>query len=387
MKFTVNDAAEINKIAQKEGFELPALLAIIEIESNGVPWEIIGSRFEPIIRYEGHYFDKLCDPKVREAARKAGVSSPKAGGVKNPASQINRWALVQRAAKFDSAAAYMSCSYGVGQVMGSHWKSLGFSSLEAFLKTVRSGLIGQVEVMVRFIKVNKLDDELRDLDWSGFAAGYNGKNYAKNKYDTKMAAAYRRHGGVGSITDKRSGNLRLGSQGAGVRDVQAMLVLSGYDIKIDGFFGNATKRAVQDFQRKHKLVADGIVGSKTQQALSLVRNTAPKNAGQEKLTQIPEVQKGVGAAVAVPTIITAAKAELDKAIESIAHFPYMAPVAEFFQSAIGVVTVVGIIGGLVYAGYGYLRARRSNTGTKRNDYISFGSTDSGTVYIPEEIEI
>lgn len=387
MEFDKETMEGLQKIAERENYELAALLAIIEVESNGVPWEIINGNREPIIRYEGHYFDKLCDPRIRGAARIAGVSSPKAGGVKNPASQVNRWKLVQKAANYDPAAAYMSCSYGVGQVMGSHWKSLGFKSLEEFLKTVRSGLEGQVEVMVRFIRVNKLDKELRDLDWSGFAAGYNGKNYAKNKYDTKMAAAYKRHGGCGSIPNTRSGNLRLGSQGAGVRDVQAMLVLSGYDVVIDGFFGKATKQAVQEFQKANKLIPDGIVGPKTQQAFTNVRDTAPSDAGQERISQIPEVKQGVGTAVVVPTVITATKTELDKAITSISQFPFLAPLADFLHSVVGVVTVAIIIIGLSYAGYGYIKSKRSRTGTTRELISNFNIRGGEEFQLPKEIRI
>ena len=48
----------------------------------------------------------------------------------------------------------------------------------------------QLLAFVRFVKVNKLDDELRRKDWAGFARGYNGSGYAKNSYDKKMKTAY-----------------------------------------------------------------------------------------------------------------------------------------------------------------------------------------------------
>ena len=44
--------------------------------------------------------------------------------------------------------------------------------------------------MIRYIKVNKLDVHLRNLNWAAFAKGYNGASYKVNKYDEKLATAY-----------------------------------------------------------------------------------------------------------------------------------------------------------------------------------------------------
>lgn len=56
--------------------------------------------------------------------------------------------------------------------------------------------------------------------------------------------------------------LRKGSSGASVRMLQRIL-----GIKVDGFFGDVTKEAVQAFQRQNGLVDDGIVGGYTWDAL------------------------------------------------------------------------------------------------------------------------
>jgi hypothetical protein len=36
---------------------------------------------------------------------------------------------------------------------------------------------------------------LKNKNWAAFARGYNGKDYKINKYDQKLAAAYKKHGG------------------------------------------------------------------------------------------------------------------------------------------------------------------------------------------------
>ncbi len=59
-------------------------------------------------------------------------------------------------------------------------------------------------------------------------------------------------------------HLKKGSRGGAVEVVQAFLVANGATLSaIDGIFGNGTDSAVKDFQRKHGLDADGIIGQKT----------------------------------------------------------------------------------------------------------------------------
>ena len=64
-----------------------------------------------------------------------------------------------------------------------------------------------------------------------------------------------------------SENRKFGDKGAAW--VQWHLKKCGAKISIDGKFGANTKAAVIDFQRKHSLATDGIVGTKTRQALKI----------------------------------------------------------------------------------------------------------------------
>ena len=66
----------------------------------------------------------------------------------------------------------------------------------------------------------------------------------------------------------RSGSLRNGDQGTDVAYVQQRLRDLGYlSGRADGIFGNATERAVRDFQAANGLTADGVVGPRTMRAL------------------------------------------------------------------------------------------------------------------------
>jgi peptidoglycan hydrolase-like protein with peptidoglycan-binding domain len=57
-----------------------------------------------------------------------------------------------------------------------------------------------------------------------------------------------------------------------VKWIQYQLNEAGYNLKIDGIFGHRTDAAVKDFQEKHNLVDDGIVGLLTRTALKEVHN-------------------------------------------------------------------------------------------------------------------
>lgn len=71
--------------------------------------------------------------------------------------------------------------------------------------------------------------------------------------------------------------LKQGSKGDLVKEVQTKLIKWGYLTgRADGIFGAKTKTAVIKFQRKNGLAADGIIGTRTAQALgiSLSSNTS-----------------------------------------------------------------------------------------------------------------
>lgn len=81
-----------------------------------------------------------------------------------------------------------------------------------------------------------------------------------------------------------STTLHHGSRGDEVRELQETLISLGY-LKgtADGVFGNNTENAVRKFQRKNKLTADGLAGSKTRQLiLSKASGSSSGNSGSSQ---------------------------------------------------------------------------------------------------------
>ena len=192
MKTLTNE--QIKDLANMHGIEYASLKAVVEVEASGKGF--IGD--VPKILYEPHIMYRLLTKKnyitIRNNLMKAhpNLCYPRWGTYKYGAESIQHKRL-EIASQFNRDTALESCSWGLGQVMGFHWKSLGYESLQAFINDMYESEAKQLEAMIRFIKVNGLLLALKNKDWVKFARGYNGSGYAKNKYHIKLANAYAKY--------------------------------------------------------------------------------------------------------------------------------------------------------------------------------------------------
>lgn len=185
---------QIKELALKHGIEYACLKAVIEVEASGDGF--VGN--VPKILYEPHIMYRLLTKKkyitIRNNLMKAhpDLCYPRWGTYKYGSVSMQHIRL-GKASKYDRDTALESCSWGMGQVMGFHWKALGYESLQAFINDMYESEAKQIEAMLRFIQVNGLLVHLKNKDWVRFARGYNGKGYAKNKYHIKLANAYSKY--------------------------------------------------------------------------------------------------------------------------------------------------------------------------------------------------
>lgn len=281
--FTSTRINDVAAVAKANNIPVAAFLAVIEVESNGAPFEPDG--ITPRFLFERHVFNRQLrsQPAKQKSALKQGVSS-QSYNKKNYADQgsgSGRRALLDAALRIDEEAAYSSASWGVGQIMGFHAKSMGYNSATSMVKSMSSnadGERGQIEVMARFIMANNLVRFLRSRDWASFAYRYNGEAYKTNRYDTKLAKAYAywstrqlpSPNGTSSDAEPELAVsiLKRGSRGPNVIALQKRLSELGYSLgAVDGEFGPATESAVFQFQSQNGLRADGIAGPQTLAAL------------------------------------------------------------------------------------------------------------------------
>lgn len=80
-----------------------------------------------------------------------------------------------------------------------------------------------------------------------------------------------------------SNNLRFGSRGDDVYELQRLLNNYGYSLDVDGKFGEKTQAAVRDYQTKNGLAVDGIVGTHTWGKLNVP--TKPASVQPQKSNQ------------------------------------------------------------------------------------------------------
>jgi hypothetical protein len=165
--------------------EVAAIKAVAEVESRGGGFLDNG---EPIILFERHIFSRRTNHLFDKTH--PDISNPKAGGYGKTAEQHERLA---RAVKLNRNAALMSASWGMFQIMGFNYSLCGFSSLQEFINAMYSSERNHLLAFVEYIRQASLGDELRDRKWTDFARKYNGPDYAKNNYDTKLAAAYKKY--------------------------------------------------------------------------------------------------------------------------------------------------------------------------------------------------
>jgi len=247
--------SDIERAAAEIGCAVAAVRAVVEVESK--------SGFlpdtRPVILFERHYFSRLTGGKYD--ASNPGISNPSWGGYGTSASQYDRLA---DAIKLDRKAALKSASWGAFQIMGENHKAAGYDDVESFVAAMVKSEAAHLDAFVKFVKKKGLADELVRRDWAGFARGYNGAQYAANKYDTKLEAAWVLHSLGGPRTTSPLPVLRMGDKGKDVVTLQTAL-----GVTADGDFGPGTKKAVIKLQKGKKLYQDGIVGKQVWAALGL----------------------------------------------------------------------------------------------------------------------
>jgi len=188
--------AQIATQAKTLGIEIAALQAVIEVECKGSGFNSDGT---PVILFERHVFRQRLIANKRDLdlalaiRERPDLCNKSVGGYGLYSAQHGR---LNAAAQYHRDSALESASWGLGQVMGYHWKALGYPNLQNFINAMYRDEASQLEAMCRFIKVNNLVNALKNKDWKAFARGYNGAAYAKNSYDIKLANAYKKWGGT-----------------------------------------------------------------------------------------------------------------------------------------------------------------------------------------------
>lgn len=155
--------ADYQRAAQRLGCEVAAVMAVALVESSGSGFDakdVLKKRFEPT------WFKRLSG--------------------KTASTYSAAYAL-------DPTNAMKATSWGKFQIMGFNHLIAGFATVQSMVEAFNKSETAQLNGFIGFIEAKSLQDELRNLNWNGFAYIYNGEQYALLDYHTKMAAAYAKY--------------------------------------------------------------------------------------------------------------------------------------------------------------------------------------------------
>lgn len=313
-----------------------SLRSVMDVETSGHGYDSAG-HLE--ILFERHLFYRHLQnqPAKLERAVQAGLAYPHWGERPYPKTPSLRWAELMRAVQIDETAALSSASFGLGQILGQEYAECSYSSPQDLVTHFFVSEKEQVEAMCRLIKARHLDVDMRGFPASSstnhFALRYNGAGYKKNRYDSKLAAGYRKWKARLESTaqeqvdaDNDVGTLRPGMHGARVKLLQQKLDERKYHVNPDGDFGNLTRDAVvawkmdQGLPPKPEVTPEqfALLDNSSDRPLSDVRKSATASdlKGESKIIDTAALVKK-GSAAAGTTIAVAQTAGSDDAVQQV----------------------------------------------------------------------
>lgn len=189
---------DVAAFAKAFELEVAIVKAVQEVESRGRGFLFDG---RPRILFEGHVFwrelvSRGLDPEpfrkgnedilYRRWTRRHYLGGRREYTRLEKAQALQNSPLVVEAAQ-------ASCSWGMYQIMGFNFKEAGFDKLKSFVTEMKRSEVEQLKAFGNFIKNNRMLEHLRAKNWAAFARAYNGPSYERNRYHTKLKAAYERH--------------------------------------------------------------------------------------------------------------------------------------------------------------------------------------------------
>ncbi|MGP9633728.1 N-acetylmuramidase domain-containing protein [Halomonas sp. AOP43-A1-21] len=183
---------DIERAAKALSTGVAEVMSVQEVESHGSGFLPDG---RPVILFERHIMRRqLIAMDINPTpwrARFPELVNPNRGGYMGGHLEHDRLALAKG---IHTGAAIQSASWGLFQIMGFHWKRLGFDSPEAMEKAANESEGRQLDMFVAFILGDAvMHQALIDRDWPTFAERYNGSAYAEHNYDGRMADAFDSH--------------------------------------------------------------------------------------------------------------------------------------------------------------------------------------------------
>lgn len=181
------DDAAFKLVAGTFNIEVAVVRTVNDVEAagNGFTGDNVKALYEPHVAFSD------TSGSIRDELVASELAYPSQGTHPYPKTSYAR--IDACAAIAGDEVAALSTSWGLGQIMGFNHEACGYPTAVAMVRAFAKGELYQLEGMLNFISGNAaMLRALRQHEWAKFARLYNGKNYAVNKYDEKLAAAYKK---------------------------------------------------------------------------------------------------------------------------------------------------------------------------------------------------
>lgn len=190
-KFLTFDS--IKKAATELSLTPAHIRTVCDVESNGAGF-LPDGRVK--ILFERHHF--LASLKKRLPAAKVAqlqkdnpdIINETPGGYVGNEGEYPRFL---RACAIDLYSAYYATSFGLFQIMGFNYEFAGYKDINVFVTDMKLSETYQLMAFVNFNKTYRkgiLWTALKAQAWDDYALAYNGSNYKKNLYDTKLGNSF-----------------------------------------------------------------------------------------------------------------------------------------------------------------------------------------------------
>lgn len=188
---------DVVNAAKKYMIPYAVLAAISEKESRGFGFT---DDNKPKVLFERHWMRKnliaagldVCATITQ--LQREDLCNSKTGGYLGGKREYQR---LQTAMRINREAAMKSASYGRFQIMGFHYKTLGYKTVEEYYSDVHTSEAKHLDHFCKFVTSNtKLHKAMQDEDVETIAFLYNGPNHAKNNYVPDLVRLINKYKGV-----------------------------------------------------------------------------------------------------------------------------------------------------------------------------------------------
>ena len=182
---TLTDA-DFKRVAGRLGVEVAAIKAVVVIEA-GEKMEGFWAPGVPVVNFDRTMYNRY---RSKVKSSKGNPSEKVPTGLKGY--PLSEWTQLVTARKSNVDGANMGTFWGMFQIGGFNYKLCGCESVAEMVRLMSYSELEQLELFATFLINTGMVTDLKNKNWASFAKKYNGPNYAKRGYHTKMANAYSR---------------------------------------------------------------------------------------------------------------------------------------------------------------------------------------------------